>query len=105
MTNRERACCAHRHIEWWQNSETTVTACGWKCTDCGTAFYPKPFVDAVVSEERERCAKIADRLTQLESTSGPLFVAGVCMTAMQIAEEIRAGQSENPQGPAAPEEQ
>ena len=40
MTELDDQACAHRHIEWWQNSETHVTACGWRCIDCDMPFGP-----------------------------------------------------------------
>ena len=40
MTELDNQACAHRHIEWWQNSETHVTACGWRCIDCDMRFGP-----------------------------------------------------------------
>lgn len=57
----------------------------------GTVFEVEAEVIArAIMAERERCAKLADALTKASTPGMPLFGAGMCNAADQIAIAIRA---------------
>ena len=83
MTELDDQACAHRHIEWWQNSETHVTACGWRCIDCDMPFGPTCFatqqeqakIESLVAALAEKDRRIAELAAVMRKATALLYEA------------------------------
>lgn len=69
-------------------SVTLTPHTGWHITWEARPLFDQATIDAAVTEESERCAKVAEGAQQLPN-AGDDFANGWCSAALQIAQAIR----------------